>query len=296
MGMIRKTARRLLSLMLCLLLWSMAIPAGAVMTVPKTEYTDRLAAEIRYSPSSSSLIIGCLTDGTEVTVLGEKGDYFRIDCAGMTGYIDKEQIVTDENGCCYVNCKISQRSTVQLPCCADEERDTLRQQLLELAQQLQGVPYVWGGTSPRGFDCSGFVQYMYRSIGYDLNRTCSQQLCGGVIVEKEQLQPGDILFFTGTTWENSLTSHVGIYVGEGMFVHTGNRGVVYDSLDSAYYSSKYLCARRVILVGMADIATLPNRDHTQNRSSDLEGRSFFAFILRSQTGPHKVCGRNRPVP
>lgn len=114
--------------------------------------------------------------------------------------------------------------------------------LVNNALSLQGVPYVYGGTSKSGFDCSGYTQYVYKGSDISLPRTSSEQFNEGSSVKKEQLQAGDLVFFT--TYEKG-PSHVGIYVGGGNFVHASNSGVRTTSLNDSYYASRYVGARRV---------------------------------------------------
>lgn len=117
-------------------------------------------------------------------------------------------------------------------------------EILSKAQEYLGCPYVYGGASPSGFDCSGFVYYVLKSLGYSPYRTPADQIKMGVSVSKENLQPGDIVFFSGNG--RSIT-HVGIYAGNGQFIHAPNsRSVVsYSSLVSGYWSEHYYAARRV---------------------------------------------------
>ena len=119
------------------------------------------------------------------------------------------------------------------------------QKLVDCAKQYLGVPYVWGGSSPSGFDCSGLVQYVARSCGYTIGRTVTQQWNYGTQVSREEMQPGDIVFFANT-YASGL-SHVGIYVGNGNFIHSPSTGdvVKISSLDSNYYSSHFYGARRL---------------------------------------------------
>ena len=119
------------------------------------------------------------------------------------------------------------------------------QQIVNTARKYLGVPYKWGGASPSGFDCSGFVYYVLRSCGFNADRTLTTMYRQGTPVSKENLQPGDIVFFAGTFGSGGI-SHVGIYVGNGQFIHAPNsRSVVsYADLNSSYYTSHYYGACR----------------------------------------------------
>ena len=105
----------------------------------------------------------------------------------------------------------------------------------------QGVPYVWGGSSPGGFDCSGLVMYAYARVGVSLPHSSYAQWNMGVSVPRDQLQPGDLVFFDGL-------GHVGMYIGGGMFVHAPHTGTVVQvaSLDSGWYAATYVGARRIL--------------------------------------------------
>ncbi|MDR3542447.1 MAG: NlpC/P60 family protein [Desulfosporosinus sp.] len=118
------------------------------------------------------------------------------------------------------------------------------QQILSFAAQFQGIPYVWGGTTPSpGFDCSGYVQYVYEHAGISLNRTSEQQFNNGVPVSRSDLRPGDIVFFHTYS---SGASHVGIYAGNNTMIDSSNGGVSYDDMTNSYWASRYLGARRVV--------------------------------------------------
>lgn len=267
---------RIISALLCVLLGiGMALPASATMAELELETTDRLAANIRYSASANGTIIGCLEDGTELTVVGEKQDFYRIDCYGMKGYIAKEQVCTDENGFYYVNCSEESSLTRVLRVCSAEETETLRAKVVSVSKSLLGIRYRTNGSTTRGFDCSGFVKYVYNKLGYSLNRNASDQMANGVAIDVEDLQPGDLLFFKNTYNSGRIASHVGIYIGDGKFVHAANSGIRIDELDSSYYARKYLCARRVILTGNATYESIPNAEYSNTRSSDQTGRSYF---------------------
>jgi cell wall-associated NlpC family hydrolase len=120
------------------------------------------------------------------------------------------------------------------------------EQVVAFAKKFLGVPYKWGGTTPAGFDCSGFVYYVYNSLGYKLSRMIVEMNKQGVYVPKSELQPGDVIIFQNT-YASGL-SHVGIYVGDGKFIHAPNsRSVVsFADLNSDYYTSHYYSARRLV--------------------------------------------------
>ncbi len=119
------------------------------------------------------------------------------------------------------------------------------QAIVNKAKQYLGTPYVYGGASPSGFDCSGFVYYVLKTLGYSPYRTPADQYLQGTFVSKANLQPGDIVFFHGTY--ASGISHVGIYAGNGQFIHAPNsRSVVsYSDLTTGYWANHYYGAKRM---------------------------------------------------
>lgn len=116
-------------------------------------------------------------------------------------------------------------------------------QLQQVFERYQGTPYRYGGTSASGFDCSGFIRAAYReALGYHLPRTTDQMLALGQPVSRDQLQPGDLVFFDTI----GKDGHAGIFMGDGRFIHaSSSMGVTESSLDSGYWRPRYSQARRL---------------------------------------------------
>lgn len=116
--------------------------------------------------------------------------------------------------------------------------------ILTGAMQYMGVPYIFGGSTPYGFDCSGYVQYVFAQAGISIPRTADVQFEVGTPVSTEELLPGDLVFFETYTYG---ASHVGIYVGDGDFIHASSSGgVKISSLGSSYYKTHYIGSRRIV--------------------------------------------------
>jgi len=116
--------------------------------------------------------------------------------------------------------------------------------LISYAYDFIGIPYVWGATGPKSFDCSGFTKYVYNAFGVGLPHYTGSQIGEGSSVARNNLVQGDLIFFN----TDGPVSHVGIYVGDGEFIHasSGSRKVTVSNLGQSYYSSRYAGARRIL--------------------------------------------------
>lgn len=116
------------------------------------------------------------------------------------------------------------------------------------AKQFKGGRYVWGGTRPNGFDCSGYVQYIYGKHGINLPRTALGQSKAGKPIDKSSLRAGDLLFFLTDKNRGIPVTHVGIYLGNGEFIHAAgkDRGIIVSPLNSGSYANCFVEAKRVL--------------------------------------------------
>ena len=190
--------------------------------------TDGGSLNVRTGPGTGYDRVGQLRDGAVVSLTGMDSGWFKIDYNGSTGYVSSDYIV---------RCKEK----------AGSQSSDLGRQIVDYAKQYLGKPYVWGGNGPNGFDCSGFTKYVYAHFGYNINRTASTQLKNGVAVNRSDLQAGDLIFFYNGK-DSTPVSHVGIYIGDGDFIHasTNSYTVEIDTLYAAHNDQKYVYARRII--------------------------------------------------
>lgn len=225
------------------ILFLLTLPVKAAESQQATYF--RPCVPVYQSPSFSR-IIGYLEQETPLTVLGWSDNCYWIDCFGLVGYLPQDSMTYNSHG--YAVRRISGGSVHELRYTRPlSDTLLLRNALYNVATAQVGVPYVSGGTTPRGFDCSGFTQYVYAQCGLKLPRSCDDQAGVGIIIPKEALQCGDLVFFQGTNGMAPLASHVGIYLGNGKLIHAGSRGITIVELDSAYFTEHYQCSRRILL-------------------------------------------------
>ena len=121
---------------------------------------------------------------------------------------------------------------------------TTAEKIIASAKKHIGVPYVWGGMTPSGFDCSGLVQYVFAENGVNVPRTTALQYKIGTSVSKSNLKPGDLVFFKNTYDAGRTVTHVGIYVGNNMMLHCGDP-IQYESLTKSYWQEHFYAYGRL---------------------------------------------------
>ena len=178
--------------------------------------------------------VAVLNDGTVVQLLGMENGWFKVSYNGVIAYASSD----------YMTPCLDQSGNRGDAAVADS---ALGAQIVAYAKQFLGRPYVWGGNGPNSFDCSGFTKYVYAHFGYNINRTASAQLKNGVSVSRSELQAGDLVFFYNGKVSTPV-SHVGIYIGNGDFIHASSNSytVEISSLYAKNYDAKYVYARRII--------------------------------------------------
>ena len=225
----------------------MPTPAAASAGNPLTHLT---AARIYAGPDRSSLPVGLVENGQPLQVVTRTGDFLQIQCYGLTVYIHREQVVQTSPVRCYVNCSAFSPDTQSVTGLKPLELEQLRQRILKRAYSQLGSPYVYGGQEPGGFDCSGLMEYVFHYSGFYIPRTADAQLSWGIAVSRDELLPGDLVFFNNPEESDEFITHVGLYIGEGSFLHASvNGGVCIRSLKTGYFADHFVCARRVLNPG-----------------------------------------------
>ncbi|EIJ80480.1 NLP/P60 protein [Bacillus methanolicus PB1] len=117
-----------------------------------------------------------------------------------------------------------------------------KENIVDYAKKFIGAPYKWGGTTPKGFDCSGFIIYVFKEYNVQLPRKSADQFNQGESVDRNSLVPGDLVFFNTN---NKGVSHVGMYIGDNEFIHaSSSKGVTISNLGMSYYKTRYIGAKR----------------------------------------------------
>ena len=198
---------------------------GILMADPRGIVTGS-CVNVRSQPSTDSSILTKVYAGSTVELISLEDGWYVMNCDGVAGYISAEYVYPYN------------------PAAAS----AVGAEAVELAMGYMGVPYVYGGSSSRGFDCSGFTMYIYGLLGYSLPHSATSQWESvGTYVERSDLQPGDLVLFCDPSRSNGKAcSHVGIYIGNNEFIHaSSSEGVRINGLDESYYDGYDKGAKRL---------------------------------------------------
>lgn len=204
---------------------------------------------VRKTAAIGSNVIGSINSNKKVNIFGMQGGYYKISYYGQWGYIDKLYVTvvkTPLNKSQYIinGQQYNAQKSINY--------------LMTYSSSFLGTPYLWGGTTPAklsttgkyicgGFDCSGFIQYIYKNIGVNLPRTTMDQIDKGASVNINSLQKGDLIFFMTNSAVPYEASHVGIYIGNNKFMQAPKTGdVVKISELTGYYKDKFIIGKRIV--------------------------------------------------
>lgn len=187
---------------------------------------------LRAECSMSADRVGSIPNGVVLALEDSKDGWYQVTFRGVTGYVSGDYIEPTEE-----------------EVTAAPSGSGVGAQVVELAMQYLGCPYVYGAAGPKSFDCSGFTYYIYGKLGYSIYRTASTQFNGnGVSISRQNLQPGDLVFFREHGSSKSAT-HVGIYIGNGQIIHASSSKsgayVRINSLSEKWYADRYVGAKRI---------------------------------------------------
>ena len=198
---------------------------------------------VRKGPSTSYSVISTLAKGTKVIVKSTSNGWSKITSGSITGYVNSSYLTSKKPSTATSSNSSSSNTN------SSTSTSNSASKVISYAKKLLGKPYVWGAQGPNGFDCSGFTYYVFKnSAGITLPRTSSAQSKYGKSVSKSNLKAGDLIFFDTVGPNNGAVTHVGLYIGNGQFIHaaSGQGKVVINNLNSSYYVKAYVNARRVL--------------------------------------------------
>ena len=225
-------------------------------TLNKTAYISSTGINFREEPNTDSKVLKVFSQNAKITILEEQGTWYKIKHNDQEGYVLKEYVsnkkveITSRSAEGRTKTTTENKDTESTSTKKVEEKTTTKtsskgQDAANYVKQFVGCKYVYGGSTPKGFDCSGLTMYVYKKYGINLSHSATAQSKVGTKVERANLQPGDLVFFRNYRTNKGI-GHVGIYIGNNKFVHasTEKTGVITSTL-SGSYSTRYVTARRI---------------------------------------------------
>ena len=230
-------------------------------------YINVSSAFLRKKPSKDAEIEQSLYLNDEVTIQSTDGDWYKVKAKDKTGYVFKD-LVSSSKVTTSRSLTTSRQQTTKEEAKTEQKTETKKTtskttttkkttetkaatnatgaDVVKYAKKFNGYRYVYGGSGPKSFDCSGFTMYVYKHFGVKLPHNAETQANYGKYVKKSNLKPGDLVIFNNRA--NTSIGHAGVYIGNGKFIHAANStdGVTIDTLNSGYYSVRFVEGRRLI--------------------------------------------------
>ena len=212
-------------------------------------------AKVRSTASTKGKVVGFLDLDDKITITAEDGEWYKFTASDVSGYVNKKLVTIKSENVSSRGDTSEREDYVDTTVVDNKENekvttalDASTSTIVDFSKQYLGYPYIVAGKSPEtGFDCSGFTRYVYSKYGYSLGSTTASQQNAGTEVNRNDMLPGDLIVFYNE--EMTKVGHVGIYIGDGNFVHAANpeRGVVIDNIDTnTYYNTRFITVRRIM--------------------------------------------------
>ena len=197
---------------------------------------------MRSGPGTENSIVTKLYEGSVAKIIGINNAWFKVQYGGKTGYISPDYVsIVPYKATATASAPVA----VSTSSGSASTASGTRQQIIDYAAKFLGCKYVYGGNTPSGFDCSGFTLYLFKQHDISLphGATAQYKNCGEHVA-KENLQPGDLVFFSDSS---HAIGHCAVYVGDDTIIHARNsvKSVVTNKLSSSYYTSHYVGAKRI---------------------------------------------------
>lgn len=218
----------------------------------KTAYIITSGINFREEANTDSKVLKVFAQNAKITILEETGDWYKINHNDQIGYVlktyvsEKKVETTSRSSVSRTETSASKTETKEETKTATQNSSNKGQEVADYVKQFVGYRYVYGGSTPKGgFDCSGLTMYVYKQFGVSLSHSATAQSKLGTKVSRENLQPGDLVFFTNYKTGKGI-GHVGIYIGNNKFVHasTEKTGVITSSITGSY-NTRYVTATRM---------------------------------------------------
>lgn len=211
----------------------------------KTGKIKGINVNVRSKPTKTATIVATVSN-QKINILAQSGDWYKISAGNTTGWVSKDFVAVTSGSTNNASSSSSKTSTAS----SNSKLSSIRSKLVLSSRGYLGVRYVYGGSSPSGFDCSGFTSYVYKKNGINLERTASDQAKQGKYVAKSNLQPGDLVFFDTNGGKTKKINHAGIYIGNGKFIHASSskkgRYVKINALNTGFYAKAYVTGRTFV--------------------------------------------------